>query len=125
PFEWIEDRVELRHSRGVPVIGRIGAKTVGAYVLSRFQDLQKTFPVIGDVRGCGLFFGIELVKNQETKEPAPEAAHAVVNWLRHHGVLMSKIGEHGNVLKLRPPLCFSKENADQLISALEEALTVL
>ena len=69
-----------------------------------------------------LFFGIELVEDRATKAPASARTKQVVDAMRRKGVLMSNIGEHGNVLKLRPPLCFSKENADLLASALDEAL---
>ena len=59
---------------------------------------------------------------RETKSPAAGRARAVVNGMRQNGVLMSKIGEHDNVLKLRPPLCFSKDNADQLVETLDRVL---
>ena len=95
---------------------------VGAYVLKGFGELQGRHEIIGDVRGRGLFFGIDLVTNRADKTPAPDAAGRVVNSLRRKGILMSRIGEHDNVLKLRPPLCFSTENADLLITALDDAL---
>lgn len=98
------------------------AATVGDYVLNGFRELQSRHDMIGDVRGSGLFFGIDLVSNREAKTPAPDKARTVVNNMRHHGILMSKIGEHDNVLKVRPPLCFSKKNADQLISTLDDVL---
>jgi len=98
------------------------AKDVGAYVLDRFTDLQSKHEIVGDVRGRGLFFGIDLVKDRGTKEPAPHAAKYVVNKMRDSGVLMSKIGQHDNVLKLRPPLCFSKDNADLLVNTLDDHL---
>jgi len=98
------------------------AAAVGDYVLKGFEELQSKHEIIGDVRGRGLFFGIDLVTGREAKTPSPDAARRVVNALRHKGILMSRIGEHGNVLKLRPPLCFSKENADLLVAALDETL---
>ena len=98
------------------------AANVGKYVLQGFQDLQAKHEVIGDVRGRGLFFGIDLVSDRETKEPDAGSAKRVVNDLRNKGILMSKIGEHDNVLKLRPPLCFSQDNADLLISTLDDVL---
>ncbi len=99
------------------------AATVGQYVLQGFQELQSRHELIGDVRGRGLFFGIDLVSNRATQQPAAGAAKRVVNELRNQGILMSKIGEHDNVLKLRPPLCFSQENADRLISTLDDVLS--
>lgn len=98
------------------------AAAVGAYVLQGFEELKSRHEIIGDVRGQGLFFGIDLVTEQAGKSPAPDAAGRVVNSLRHKGILMSRIGEHDNVLKLRPPLCFSRENADLLISVLDDTL---
>ena len=99
------------------------AANVGEYVLEGFKTLQTKHEMIGDVRGSGLFFGIDLVKDRDTKEPAAREARIIVNAMRERGVLMSKIGEHDNVLKLRPPLCFSEENADQLIVTLDEVMT--
>ena len=98
------------------------AADVGDYVLTCFNDLKSRHESIGDVRGSGLFFGIDLVEDRDTKAPAADKARAVVNDMRRNGVLMSKIGEHDNVLKLRPPLCFSKDNADQLVETLDRVL---
>ncbi|MGI9206083.1 MAG: aspartate aminotransferase family protein, partial [Woeseiaceae bacterium] len=98
------------------------AAQVGDYVLTEFKKLQAKHDIVGDVRGSGLFFGIDLVSDRATKTPDAAAAKKVVNSMRDNGVLMSKIGEHDNVLKLRPPLCFSKDNADLMISTLDEVL---
>jgi 4-aminobutyrate aminotransferase-like enzyme len=101
------------------------AAAIGRYVLDGFTELQAKHELIGDVRGRGLFFGIELVNDRETREPAAERARTIVNAMRHKGVLMSKIGEHDNVLKLRPPLCFSRDNADFLLATLDEVLAAV
>ncbi len=101
------------------------AAEVGDYVLEKFKELQSRHDMIGDVRGSGLFFGIDLVNDRETKEPAADKARTIVNAMRHKGVLMSKIGEHDNVLKLRPPLCFSKDNADFLAATLDEVMAAV
>ena len=98
------------------------APDVGAYVLQGFTELKSRHDMVGDVRGSGLFFGIELVSDRDTREPAPDKAKSIVNAMRHKGVLMSKIGEHDNVLKLRPPLCFSRDNAELLIDTLDEVM---
>lgn len=104
--------------------GLVGnAEETGAYVLDGFRKLQDKHEIIGDVRGRGLFFGIDLVADRPTKTPAPDKAKRVVNAMRDEGILMSKIGEHDNVLKLRPPLCFSRENADLLFATLDTVLT--
>ena len=99
------------------------AGTQGKYVFSKFSNLKDKFPIIGDVRGRGLFFGLDLVADRTSKAPATRSARMIVNALRHRGILISKIGEHDNVLKLRPPLCFSRDNADLLVDTLEEVLT--
>ena len=98
------------------------AKNVGAYVVEEFQKLKAKHEIIGDVRGQGLFFGVDLVKDREKKTPAPGHAKRIVNRMREEGVLMSRIGEHDNVLKLRPPLPFSRDNADLLMSTLDGVL---
>lgn len=98
---------------------------VGGLVLKGVEELQSKYEIIGDVRGLGLFFAIELVKNRTTKEPATAAARTIVNRMRQNGILISRIGEHDNILKLRPPLCFSKDNADFLLSALGGVLSTL
>lgn len=101
------------------------AATVGDYVLQSFKKLQDKHDIVGDVRGKGLFFGLDLVKDRTTKEPAHAEAKTIVNQMRDRGVLMGKIGEHDNILKLRPPLCFSKDNADLLVSTLNDVLSSL
>jgi 4-aminobutyrate aminotransferase-like enzyme len=98
------------------------AAEVGDYVLAGFKELQSRHPIVGDVRGSGLFFGIDLVSDRDSRAPATNEARAIVNRMRHEGVLMSKIGEHDNVLKLRPPLCFSKDNADFLVDKLDKVM---
>eukprot|EP00611_Tribonema_gayanum_P030808 TRINITY_DN8672_c0_g1_i1.p1 TRINITY_DN8672_c0_g1~~TRINITY_DN8672_c0_g1_i1.p1 ORF type:complete len:515 (-),score=124.32 TRINITY_DN8672_c0_g1_i1:841-2187(-) len=98
------------------------AAEVGAYVLARLQTLQERHPLIGDVRGMGLFLGVELVTDRATRAPAPEQAAAVAMACRRRGVLVSTDGRHHNVLKIKPPLCFSRDDADVLIAALDAAL---
>ena len=101
------------------------AATVGEYVLRGFENLMSKHEIIGDIRGRGLFFGMDLVTDRKAKTPAAAEAKQVVNQMRNQGILMSKIGEHDNVLKLRPPLCFSEENADLLITTLDDVLAAL
>ena len=101
------------------------AATVGEYVLRGFENLMSKHDIIGDIRGRGLFFGMDLVTDRKAKTPAAAEAKQVVNQMRNQGILMSKIGEHDNVLKLRPPLCFSEENADLLITTLDDVLAAL
>jgi len=98
------------------------AAATGEYVLEGFNALASRHEAIGDVRGSGLFFGIDLVQDRATRAPATGLARAVVNGMRRRGILMSRIGEHDNVLKLRPPLVFSREHADLMIGTLDEVL---
>lgn len=98
------------------------ANRVGSYVLGKFNELKERHSLIGDVRGSGLFFGIDIVSDRGTRTPEPNATRLIVNRMREQGVLMSSIGEHDNVLKLRPPLVFSQENADLLVDTLDHVL---
>jgi len=98
------------------------AKRVGHRLLQGFDKLKKQFSLIGDVRGQGLFVGVELVKNRETLEPAPEEAAYIINRLREHGILISTDGPLHNVLKLKPPMVFSEQNADDVVGTLGKIL---
>ena len=99
---------------------RSNALATGNYLMDAFRDMQKRYETIGDVRGLGLFLGIELVTDRKTRLPATEFARAVSNGARRRGVLMGTEGPHDNVLKMRPPMIFSKRDADHLIAVLEE-----
>ncbi|OCP38144.1 aminotransferase class III-fold pyridoxal phosphate-dependent enzyme [Ensifer sp. LC163] len=99
---------------------RGNAFAIGNYLINSFRAMQARYEVIGDVRGMGLFLGIELVSDRKTKAPATEFARAVSNGARQRGVLMGTEGPHDNVLKMRPPMIFSKRDADHLLAVLEE-----
>ncbi len=101
------------------------ARNVGDYVIAGLRRLQQKHPIIGDVRGRGFFFGAELVRDQKTKAPATEETKRLVNNMRERGVLLSRIGQQDNVLKMRPPMPFSRDNADLLLQTLDEALAAL
>ena len=98
------------------------AVSTGDYVTQGLKSLQDKHDLIGDVRGQGLFFGLELVTDRSTKQAATKEAKRVINEMRNKGILISKIGPHDNVLKMRPPMPFSTENADQLLSTLDDVL---
>ena len=104
---------------------RENADRVGAYLRSGLESLADRHRLIGDVRGAGLFVGVELVRDRKSLEPATQETHAIVNAMREDGVLVGIEGAHRNILKLRPPLVFSKANADQLIAALDRALEAI
>jgi 4-aminobutyrate aminotransferase-like enzyme/Ser/Thr protein kinase RdoA (MazF antagonist) len=98
------------------------AEHAGRRLLEGMRDLQAKHPIIGDVRGLGLYAGIELVTSRETLEPAPEHADYVINRLRNHGILISTDGPLENVLKIKPPIVFNEENADEVVAVLDKVL---
>lgn len=93
------------------------ALEVGEYLKSELKELRKTYPIIGNVRGQGLFLGFELV--DENKNPLTAKAAYLANRMKDMGILMSTDGKDVNVLKIKPPIVFSKENADELIYRLK------
>ncbi|MCJ7525425.1 MAG: aminotransferase class III-fold pyridoxal phosphate-dependent enzyme [Candidatus Aminicenantes bacterium] len=98
------------------------ALTVGEQLLKGLQPLAKRYPLVGDVRGSGLFLGVELVKDRLTLEPAAEEAAFIVNRMRELGILIGTDGPWHNVLKIRPPMPFNLQNADFLTAALDRVL---
>jgi len=99
------------------------ALQVGNQWMAALKELQQEFELIGDVRGSGLFLGLDLVRSRDTREPAPEHASYVVNRLREQGILAGTDGPHHNVIKLRPPLIFSAANAALFCAALGDILS--
>jgi 4-aminobutyrate aminotransferase-like enzyme len=97
-------------------------KALGPEVTAGLRALAQRHEVIGDVRAKGLFWAVELVSDRAARAPAPERARAVVNRMRAQGVLISRLGEHDNVLKIRPPLVFDGTHAALLLEALERSL---
>ncbi len=98
------------------------ARRVGDYTRQRLGRLMERHALIGDVRGSGLFFAVELVGDQASRMPASEQAGRLVNRMRDQGVLISRIGPHDNVLKIRPPMVFDLEHADLLVDTLDRVL---
>jgi len=98
------------------------AQKIGDYVMSGLREIGNRHIQIGDVRGTGLFIGLEVVRDRDAKAPAPEIASQLINRLRHRGILIGAAGPCGNTLKIRPPLCFTKDNADMFIAACDEVL---
>ena len=95
---------------------------VGAYAKAGLQKLAEKYEVIGDVRGRGFFFGAEMVLDRKTKKPAANYVKRLSNEMRRRGVLLNFIGIHYNVLKMRPPMPFSRANADLMLETLDEVL---
>jgi len=101
------------------------AARTGQYLRDGFRALAERHALIGDVRGDGLFIGVELVRDRAAKTPAKEETHRFVNLMRQRRVLLSATGLHGNVLKLRPQLPFAREHADLLLAAADQTLAEL
>ena len=101
------------------------AQKVGRHLRDALKALAAKHSLIGDVRGAGLFVGVELVADRATKSPATAQTARVVNALRERGVLLSSTGPHANTLKIRPPLVFSPANADLLVETLDAVLGTL
>ncbi|CAH0996833.1 Acetylornithine/succinyldiaminopimelate aminotransferase [Emticicia aquatica] len=96
------------------------ALDVGEYLKNQLKELQIVHPIIADVRGEGLFLGIELV--DENKKPLPEQTNYLANRMKDFKILMSVDGPQHNVLKIKPPMCFSKENVDYMLEVLSKVL---
>lgn len=99
------------------------ALEVGAFLLDGFKNLMDKHIIIGDVRGHGLFIGVELVKDRVTLEPAVPEIDTIVEKMKNRGFLLSTDGPLHNVLKIKPPIIFSKKNAEDMIRHLDEVLS--
>jgi alanine-glyoxylate transaminase / (R)-3-amino-2-methylpropionate-pyruvate transaminase len=95
------------------------AAEVGGYLRQQLEGLKEKYPVIGDVRGLGLMQGVELVKDRDTKEPAPQAVLTVFEETRRRAVLIGKGGLYGNVIRTGLMLNSTKDHVDELIAALD------
>jgi 4-aminobutyrate aminotransferase-like enzyme len=102
---------------------RAHALAVGNVLKSSLNELMKTHEIIGEVRGSGLFLGVELVRDRITLEPATSEADFVVNAMRERQVLFGTDGPFHNVLKIRPPMPFSEKDVDHLVTTLKSVLT--
>ena len=133
----LADRIHFNTFGGNPVACTIGKAVleiilkeklqqhcleVGNYMLERFRSLQKKHEIIGDVRGKGLMTGIELVEDRATKAPATQACLRVFERAKDLGLLMGKGGFFGNVLRIKPPMCITRDDVDFMIQVLDIAL---
>lgn len=100
--------------------------TCGKYLLDNAMELKYEFDIVGDVRGAGLFIGLELVKDRKTRTPATEEARFIVNRMKDiHKILVSSDGPDDNVIKLKPPMVFTEANVDQFLIGFRECLSEL
>jgi len=101
------------------------ALRIGRHLSAGLERLALQHERLGDVRGTGLFLAVELVDDRVSRKPATEYADKVVEALRDEGVLTNTIGRHDNILKLRPPMVISRENADMFLAILARVLSTL
>lgn len=101
------------------------AHAVGDYVRNGFAKLAERHELIGDIRGAGFWIGVELVRDRRSKEPAAAETAQLVNLMKQAGILLSRMGPFDNVLKIRPPLVFTTEHADELLTAVESCFARL
>ncbi|XP_067899694.1 5-phosphohydroxy-L-lysine phospho-lyase-like [Heterodontus francisci] len=102
---------------------RGNATRVGTYLLNLLNEQKAKHPIIGDVRGIGLFIGAELVKDRQQRTPATEEAQYLITRLKKEFILLSTDGPDRNVLKFKPPMCFTKEDAQYLVEKIDRILT--
>ncbi len=95
----------------------------GAWIRGALDELMARHALIGDVRSLGLLIGVELVRDRDAREPATAEAGVVLNAMREHGVLVGTTGRHGNVLKIRPPLVITREEAEVLVGTLDRVIS--
>ncbi|MCX6501672.1 MAG: aminotransferase [Microbacterium sp.] len=98
------------------------AAEVGAYLIDRLTALGARYPILGTVHGSGLYLGPEFVSDRETWAPATRETSAICARLRERGILAQPTGDHQNVLKIKPPMCFSRASADTFVDQLAHVL---
>lgn len=101
------------------------AASVGQYFWERLEELKSRHPLVGDVRGHGLYLGVEIVRDRVTKEPGDLEAVQISERLKDRGVVMYPNGRFANVLKLKPPMVFTKDHADIFVSQLDRVLSMV
>ncbi len=99
------------------------ALKAGHRLLQGLKGLMEKYALIGDVRGLGLYVGVELVTDRQTLEPAPEHADYIINRMKDYGILISTDGPLHNVLKMKPPIVFTEKNAAEVVQVLDKVLS--
>ncbi|KAJ4704300.1 alanine--glyoxylate aminotransferase 2-like 2, mitochondrial-like [Melia azedarach] len=99
------------------------AQSVGSYLKERLTALKDKYEIIGDVRGRGFMLGIELVSDRQLKTPAKAEILHVMDQMKEMGVLVGKGGYYGNVLRITPPLCFSKQDSDFFVDVMDYTMS--
>jgi alanine-glyoxylate transaminase / (R)-3-amino-2-methylpropionate-pyruvate transaminase len=101
------------------------AKAIGGHLKNRLLELQERHSLIGEVRGLGLMLGVELVRDRESKEPASAETAKVLELSKERGLILGKGGLFGNTLRIKPPMCLTKSDADFLVDCLDEVLEIV
>lgn len=99
------------------------ATCVGSFLMELLAQQKAKHPIIGNVRGVGLFIGVDLIKDEATRAPATEETAYVLSRLRDYHILLSSDGPGRNVLKFKPPMCFSMDNARHVVTTLDAIMT--
>lgn len=123
PYQAMQASETISIIKDEGLIGNAGR--MGSYLAEGFQDMQKDFPIIGDIRGQGLLIGIELVKDPKTKEPAIEETTTIMEYAKENGILIGKGSLLGNVIRLAPSLAISKDECDELLNGLKNSFAKL
>jgi len=119
-YEWIETSVLDGQTRTPEFLAR--AQSVGRVLRETMEEWQTRYDLIGDVRGLGAMMLMELVKDRETREPAPEETLAIVRRGVANGLLLIRAGLYSNCVRLLPPLTIGEDQLAEGLSALEEAV---
>ena len=98
------------------------ARVMGGKLLKGLRDLQADFELIGDVRGYGLFIGVDLVNDRNTREAGTEIADYIKNRMRDHRILIGSEGPADNILKIRPPLTIDDDGVDMILQVMRVVL---
>ncbi|MCX6349632.1 MAG: aspartate aminotransferase family protein [Candidatus Aureabacteria bacterium] len=98
---------------------------VGDYLKKKLAALGEKHPMIGEVRGMGLMLGVELVRDRKTKEPAAKETVAIMELCKDRGLLIGKGAMAGNVVRIKPPYCITKDDADFICATLDECLGII
>jgi len=101
------------------------AYRIGNFLISSLHQMRKLHPLIGDVRGSGLFIGVELVEDQITKAPATDATEYILCRFKEERIIMSREGQCQNILKFKPPMVFTLDNAKFWLNTLDVILAEL
>ncbi len=101
------------------------AKAIGGHLKNRLHELQEKHKIIGEVRGLGLMLGVELVRDRKTKEPANTETAKILELCKDRGLLIGKGGLFGNTLRIKPPMCINKSDADFMVDCLDEVMELV